>query len=85
MFNEDLIHEREMARELHLDIKEDGHPSPPLADEPDCTRSLIVVYLDSRKRFVARAHLYVRPDQHIGASGRPDPKELRRGDKIYVP
>lgn len=53
-----------------------------LASEPPGTRSQIVAYYDGNER-VALVHQYLRPDEMIGASGLPDPKELREEGVIY--
>jgi hypothetical protein len=53
------------------------HPSLPAANEPYCTESQAVSYIDpSTNQEVARAHRYLRPDGSIGASGLPDPKRV---------
>ncbi len=57
-----------------IQVKKDRHPSPPKAQEPVCTRSQAVSYLDAEGNQVAVAHRYLRQDGSIGASGRPDPK-----------
>ena len=64
-------------------VTRDGHPSPPKADEPECTRSQEVSYRDSDGNELARVHQYLRRDSTIGASGRPDPKRLRQGDTLF--
>jgi hypothetical protein len=60
------------------------HPSLPLANEPYCTESQVVSYIDpSSNQEVARAHRYLRPDGTIGASGLPDPKRVFLNDVLY--
>jgi hypothetical protein len=60
------------------------HPSPMLANEPYCTRSQEVSYIDpATDDEVARAHRYLRPDGTIGASGRPDPKRVKHNGVLY--
>lgn len=54
----------------------------PLASEPEGTLSQIVAYEDSSNRIVL-VHRYLRPDGTIGASGRPDPKELFEDGILY--
>jgi hypothetical protein len=63
-------------------LVEDGHPSPRRSGEPFCTRSQILVYMDPDGREIARVHRYLRPDDSIGASGRPDPKAVRVQDTV---
>lgn len=62
---------------------EDNHPSPPLADEPICTKSQILGYFDQNGKEVARAHQYLRTDGAIGAKGKPDPKRVLHDGVIY--
>jgi hypothetical protein len=60
------------------------HPSPILANEPYCTESQEVSYIDPiTNEEVARAHRYLRPDGTIGASGRPDPKRVFYDGVLY--
>ena len=75
IFNRRLTQKRIKAAAVRLD--RDGHPSPPLADEPLCTRSQMLGYYDRRTgRQVAKAHQYLRPDETIGLSGESDPKSV---------
>lgn len=84
MFNDGNYWQRAQTPEFRQNILKDGHPSPPLADEPFCTRSQIIAYVDRYGNQVAIVHQYLRPDQTIGASGRPDPKELLYNLELYV-
>lgn len=53
------------------------HPSLYKAQEPYCTESQQVSYIDpANGQEVARAHRYLRPDGTLGASGLPDPKRV---------
>lgn len=66
-------------------LEEDGHPSAPMSDEPFCTRSQILAYRDDEARQIARVHRYLREDGSIGASGKPDPKQVLGEDGVlYV-
>ena len=57
----------------------------PMAKEPFCTESQTLVYRDNDGRAFARVHCYRRPDNSIGASGRPDPKSILGEDGVlYV-
>ena len=82
-FNESRFVERVMTGEIVEVVIRDGHPSPPKADEPVCTRSQEISYRDLDGNELARAHRYLRPDGTIGASGLPDPKRLRQGDVLF--
>ncbi len=66
-----------------MKVVKDAHPSPPLADEPICTKSQLLAYYDHDGNKVAEAHQYLRTDGTIGASGKPDPKEILHEGVIY--
>ena len=82
LFNEKVF-PRVKTGELSALVRRSGHPSPPKADEPFCTRSQEISYLDQNNREVARAHRYLRPDGTIGASGKPDPKRVFLDGVMY--
>ena len=84
MFNNGRYWERARNREFRQDILRDGHPSPPLADEPFCTRSQIIAYVDRYGNQVVIVHQYVRPGGELGASGTPDPKSILFNLELYV-
>lgn len=84
MFNDRDYWEQVRAGRMKTRLMENGHPSPPLANEPYCTRSQTVAYLDDDENVVVYVHQYLRPDGTIGLSGRPDPKELYEDDTWYV-
>lgn len=75
LFNEKVL-PRVKSGNLSEMVRRDRHPSPPKADEPFCTKSQEISYLDQNNREVARAHRYLRKDGTIGASGKPDPKRV---------
>jgi hypothetical protein len=79
-FNDGRYWERAKAGELRMAIVSDKRC--PLESEPLGTRSQIIAYFDGSQK-VAVVHQYLRPDGTGGASGRPDPKQLRVGDCIY--
>ncbi len=83
MFNDGHYWCRAQRGELRQYLKRNGHPSPPLANEPDCTHSQLIIYYDQQGNEVARVHQYLRPDGTIGLSGRPEPKRLIAGGVIY--
>ena len=84
MFNEGGYWLRAQIGPLWQTVEESGHPSPPLAGEPYCTRSEIVAYRDENGRQVARVHQYVRPDGRLGLEGEPDPKMLLHEGVLYM-
>jgi len=51
---------------------------------PFCTHSQYVRYLDSHGRLIVEIHQYFRPNGTLGASGKPDPKRLREGNRILA-
>ncbi len=59
------------------------HMSSPPPGEPFCTHSQYVRYYSAEYSFVAGAHQYLRPDGNIGASGKPDPKQLLHNNIMY--
>jgi hypothetical protein len=83
IFNANDYWGRAKSGEFTQKILKDGHPSPPLADEPFCTKSQIVEYVDRSGNTVAHVHQYVRTDGTLGASGRPDPKALCHNGVLY--
>ena len=83
LFNQAGIPERARRNELTIKIAEDRHPSPPLANEPICTRSQIIAYYNQDGVKVAAAHQYLRPDGTIGLSGKPDPKLMLHNGILY--
>src|SRR5690349_8141094 len=72
------------AGTLSTRIVYDGHPSAPLANEPFCTRSQMISYLDADGNEVARIHQYLRTDGTIGLSGKPDPKRVFYKGTLYI-
>lgn len=84
MFNKGRYWQRAQSGALRQRIRRNGHPSPPLAPEPVCTRSQTVSYLDNSGREVALVHQYVRSDGTLGASGKPDPKRLYENGVLYI-
>ena len=84
MFSEGDYIARAARGELQEVVMKSGHPSPPRANEPFCTRSQIIAYLDRGGKKLAIAHRYVRPDGTIGLSGLPDPKTILQGDTLFL-
>ena len=84
MFNEGMYWEKTKTGILKTKVVADNHPSSPRAREPVCTRSQYVIYIDKSGQKVAGVHQYLRRDGKIGASGRPDPKELLVNGILYI-
>lgn len=84
MFNDKILPLLRQLRAVPVKERHLGQLKHPRAlAEPHCTRSLYVEYHDANGGLVAGAHMYVRPDGQLGASGKPDPKFLRLGDTIF--
>lgn len=65
-------------------ITRNTHPSRMAACEPFCTRTQEISYDNSNGHEQARVHQYLRTDGTIGAWGKPDPKRLKIGTRIYA-
>lgn len=84
MFNEGRYYERAQAGFIIQHVTADDHPSQTAANEPFCTRSQLVAYIDlAEGRTVARVHQYLRTDGTLGASRLPDPKMIYLDGVIY--
>lgn len=57
---------------------------PEKVGEPFCTHGQMIRYLDSKGQWVVEVFQYLRSDNTLGASGKPDPKRLRIGDIIFA-
>ena len=84
MFNDGKYWERAKQDILRSVLVANNHPSSPRAKEPICTRSQYIIYIDRNGKKVAGVHQYLRTDGKIGASGRPDPKELFINGILYI-
>lgn len=85
LFNEQRIYECVQSGHFRTVLVKSAHPTSPRAPNcPVCTHSQMVDCYDQFNRKVAQVHQYLRPDGTLGASGRPDPKEVRIGDCLYV-
>jgi hypothetical protein len=82
-FNEGGYWERLRSGEYTSVVRENRHPSLTATNEPFCTQSQMVSYLDQNGNEIARVHQDLRTDGTIGASGKPDPKRLLEGDILY--
>lgn len=84
MFEADKIEQRAEAGELSIVVLKSRDVRPVLR-MPAGTQSQIVAYVDSNGSHVAEAHRYLKLDGTLAASGKPDPKALRRGNTVYRP
>jgi len=84
LFNDGRYRERALQGEFTQMLRKDGHPSAPAANEPFCTRSQIIAYVDGAGQRVAIVHQYLRRDGSLGASGLPDPKRLLLDGVLYA-
>src|SRR5271169_2032607 len=81
-FNRGRYYERVKSGELATRMNQ-SHPSRTKANEPFCTWTQEVFYIDATNQEIARVHQYLRPDGTLGASGLPDPKMLVEGNVMY--
>lgn len=82
IFNAEVL-PRINSGELIEAVEGDGPPSRKCG-EPPGTRSQIVAYRERGGRKVAVAHRYLRPDETLGASGLPDPKQVLHRGTLYA-
>lgn len=84
MFEADRLEERARASKLTIRVLK-SHEAPPSLQMPPGTQSQMVAFVDPDGTYLAEAHRYLLPDGRLGASGRHDPKALRRGGVVYKP
>jgi hypothetical protein len=85
IFNQNDYWGRVKKGELTEKIQRQHHPSPPLSFVPFCTWSQMVSYHDKKGKKVAVVHQYLKPDGHLGASGKPDPKFVfHQGERYHL-
>lgn len=84
MFNEGGYWTKVQGGELQQRVVAENHPTSPRAPVPYCTRSQYIAYLDASGQEVARVHQYLLPDGNLGASGRPDPKQVMQNGVLYM-
>jgi hypothetical protein len=82
-FNDGNYWERAKKGEFNMVVMDDRHPALPLANEPFCTQSQMVSYVDKDGNEIARVHQYLRTNKSIGLSGKPDPKRLFEDGILY--
>jgi hypothetical protein len=76
LFNNSGYWEQYKNGQLQSVLRKSKHPSAPLANEPICTQSQYITYVNEMGIKIAGVHQYLRPDGTLGLSGRPDPKEV---------
>lgn len=84
MFNADRIEARAASGELAVVVLVSRDARAELKMPPG-TKSQRIAYVDVLGNHVAVAHRYLRPDDTLAASGRPDPKGLVRDGILYTP
>jgi hypothetical protein len=84
LFNDSGYWEQYQNGQLRAILRKSKHPSSPLANEPVCTQSQYITYVNELGEKVAGVHQYLRPDGTIGLSGKPDPKEVLSNGVLYV-
>jgi hypothetical protein len=84
LFNNSGYWEQCQTGQLQVVRRKSKHPASPLAQEPVCTRSQYIVYINEQGEEIAGVHQYLRPDGTIGLSGRPDPKKVLIDGILYV-
>ena len=84
LFNDGRFYERVQQGELVARRRTDRHPTANRANEPYCTRSQIVEYVDLAGISVALVHQYQRRDGTLGASGEPDPRWVVIDGVVYT-
>jgi hypothetical protein len=84
MFNDGQYWEQTRNGKLRPILLANRHPSSPRAKEPICTRSQYLIYINDKGQKVAGVHQYLRKNGKIGASGRPDPKELLVNGILHI-
>ena len=84
LFNEIGYWEQYRNGQLQSILRKSKHPGAPLANEPICTQSQYITYVNKDGEKIAGVHQYLRPDGTLGLSGRPDPKEVFINGVLYI-
>jgi hypothetical protein len=84
MFNDGKYQEKVASGELTAMVVKSRHPSPRPAFLPFCTQSQLLVYRDLFGEKIAEVHRYLKPDNTLGASRKPDPKMLLHEGVLYA-
>jgi hypothetical protein len=84
LFNNSGYWNQYQGGQLQSILRKSKHPSSPLANEPICTQSQYITYVNESGEKIAGVHQYLRPDGTIGLSGKPDPKEVLIDGVLYI-
>jgi hypothetical protein len=85
MFNDGEYWKRvQTGQGLYQTIQGDEHIQRKRFGQSPCTHSQFMAYWDDQARLVAIVHQYKRADGRLGASERPDPKQLLKDGVWYV-
>lgn len=84
LFNNSGYWEQYQNGQLQYTLRKSKHPSSPLANEPICTQSQYITYVNESGEKIAGVHQYLRPDGTLGLSGKPDPKEVLIEGVLYI-
>lgn len=80
LFEQRQYFERWLAGEFQSCLKKEVAAG---SHQPPGTRSLVVGFINSEGIRECLVHFYYLPDGKIGASGKPDPKEIVDRSAIY--
>lgn len=80
LFARRRYYERWLSGEFQSCLKKEVAAGP---HQPPGTRSLMVGFVNRDGVRECLVHLYYRPDGKLGASGKPDPKEIVDARVIY--
>lgn len=70
---------------LQPSLQEDRHlEHPERVNEEYCTRHQWKRYVDTDGKMILETSNYLRPDNTLGASGKPDPKRMLVGERIWI-
>src|SRR3954447_15727120 len=81
-FRDLRIHERFASGEFDLVVHRSS-VAPASRRQPPGTLTQRIIYLQGQTQ-IAVCHRYLRPNGTLGASGLPDPKWLRDGNRILM-
>src|SRR5260370_37157932 len=84
IFNKTGYWNKYQSGQLQSILRKSKHPSSPLANEPICTQSQYITYVNESGEKIAGVHQYLRPDGTMGLSGKRDPKEVLIEGVLYI-